>query len=108
MSAIELKLIPHQSEEGLAYQHLRICLTRADGIITPQDLSQLQLPKGINSTQGVILEGRGPIWLYAYLTHECHATAWVGCYDPRLGGAVVVESHIREVSVGEIIKIQLP
>lgn len=92
----------------MAYQLLRICLTRADGIITPEDLSQLQLPKGINSTQGVVIEGRGLIWLYAYLTHECHANAWVGCYDLGLGGAVVVESHSSEFSVGEVFKIQLP
>ncbi|MCT7948546.1 CRISPR-associated ring nuclease Crn3/Csx3 [Ancylothrix sp. C2] len=108
MPAIELKLITHQSEEGLAYQHLRIRLRATDGIITPKDLQQLQLPKGIDSTKGIVVEGKGPIWLYAYLTHECHTTAWVGCYDPRLGGAVVVESHSGEVSVGEVWKLQLP
>lgn len=108
MPAIELNLIPHQSEEGLAYQHLRIKLAGADGIITPEDLKQLQLPKDIDPTKGVILEGKGPIWLYAFLTHECHATAWLGCYDPRLGGGVVVETHTREVYIGQVVKLKLP
>ncbi len=89
MPAIELNLIPHQSEEGLAYQHLRINLAGADGIITPEDLKQLQLPKDIDPTKGIIIEGKGPIWLYAYLAHQCHATAWLGCYDPppKRGGS---------------------
>lgn len=108
MPAIELNLIPHQSEEGLAYQHLRINLAGADGIITPEDLKELQLPKDIDPTKGIIIEGKGPIWLYAYLAHQCHATAWLGCYDPRLGGAVVVQTHTRAVSIGQVVKLKLP
>lgn len=108
MSAIQLELIPHQTADGLAYQHLRIHLTSPDGIIEPEDLKGLKLPEGIASSQGVVLEGRGPIWLYGYLVHECHATPWVGCYDPRLEGAVVVETHTRGVSVGSVLKISLP
>lgn len=30
-------------------------------------------------------------------------TAWVGCYDPRLDGAVVVESHTKGVGVGQVV-----
>jgi CRISPR-associated protein, Csx3 family len=46
-----------------------------------------------NFSQGIVIEGRGAIWLYGYLVHECHPAAWVGCYDPRLDGAVVVATH---------------
>jgi len=108
MSAIQLKLIPHQTADGLPYQHLRIHIANSDGIIEPEDLKGLKLPEGIQPSLGVVLEGRGPIWLYGYLVHECHATAWVGCFDPRLEGAVVVEVHTRSVSVGSVLKLTLP
>ncbi|MEQ8972091.1 MAG: CRISPR-associated ring nuclease Crn3/Csx3 [Coleofasciculus sp. C1-SOL-03] len=108
MSPIQLDLYSHQTENGLAYQHLRIRLTSPDGIIEPQDLKGLELPANIQSSQGVVIEGRGPIWLYSYLVHKCHATAWVGCFDPRLEGAVVVESHHKGVAVGQVLKLTLP
>ena len=107
MDSIQLNLIPHETKDGSAYQHLQIILA-GDGIIVPSDLKGLKLPPGIEWSQGVVLEGRGPIWLYGYLIHECHAAIWVGCYDPRLSGAVIVESHARSMSVGDIVKLDLP
>ena len=108
MSPIQLEVIPHQTLDGLSYQHLRFRITTADGVIEPGNLKGLSLPPGIEFSQGIAIEGRGPIWLYGYLVHECHPAAWVGCYDPRLAGAVVVESHTRGVEVGEVIKLSLP
>ncbi|WP_448573210.1 CRISPR-associated ring nuclease Crn3/Csx3 [Trichothermofontia sp.] len=107
MSAIELTVIPHQTEAGMPYQHLRFHLRTVDGNIEPADLKGLHLPTSIDCKQGVVIEGRGPIWLYGYLVHECHPAAWVGCYDPRLG-AVVVASHTHAVQVGEVLPIALP
>lgn len=104
MTAIQFQITPRQTSEGTPYQHLHIHLT--EGIIEPQDLKTLALP-AIDSTQGIILEGRAPIWLYGYLVHACHATPWVACYDPRLGGAVVVESHQKAIGVGDVFKINL-
>lgn len=72
-------------------------------VISPEDLLNLNPPK-VDPTKGVLLNGRGPIWLYCYLTHYYHLTAFVATCDPRLGGAVVVESHTRDFRVGEIIK----
>lgn len=108
MSAIQLQLIPHQTADGLPYQHLQIHITNPDGIIEPDDLKGLKLPEGIQASLGIVLEGKAPIWLYGYLVHECHATAWVGCFDPRLEGAVVVETHTRAVAVGSVLKLTLP
>jgi CRISPR-associated protein Csx3 len=107
-SQIELQLIPHTTRDGLAYQHLRICLTSQDGLVEPSDIIGLRLPSELNPTQGVVLEGRAPIWVYAYLVHECHATAWVGCFDPRQQGAIVVETHTRQTQVGAVLLIDLP
>lgn len=107
-SPIALQLIPHSTRDGLAYQHLRISLTSSDGLVEPSDLVGLRLPAQLDPSQGVVLEGKAPIWLYAYLVHECHATAWVGCFDPRQQGAIVVETHTRQTQVGAILPIVLP
>jgi len=72
-------------------------------IISPEDLLNLNPPK-VNATKGVLLNGRGPIWLYCYLSHCYHPTAFIATCDPRLGGAVVVESHSQRFRVGEVIK----
>lgn len=108
MNSLQLKLIPHQTASGLPYQHLRLSITADDGILEPEDLRGLKLPENLDGSQGVVIEGKGPIWLYCYLTHECHATAWVGCYDPRYKGAVVVASHRKGVAVGEVLLLDLP
>ena len=59
----------------------------------PHHLHNLKIP-AVDNTNGVIISGRAPIWLYCYLTHLLHTTAWVAIYDPRLAAAVVVENHI--------------
>ncbi|MEC4812291.1 MAG: CRISPR-associated ring nuclease Crn3/Csx3 [Scytonema sp. PMC 1069.18] len=107
MRAIQLELIPHTTQLGLAYNHLHIQITTDNGIITPSDIKGLKLPPGIDFTKGVVIEGKAPIWLYGYLVHECHPAAWVGCYDTRLG-AVVVATHTHDVAIGEVFQLTLP
>jgi len=107
MTSIQLNLISHQTTDGVPYQHLHIEMTTPDGIITPADLKGLKIPPNIQWQQGVIIEGKAPIWLYAYLVHECHPATWVGCYDPRLG-AVVVSTHTHAVTIGSILTLELP
>ena len=72
------------------------------------DLSTLTPPDPIANNfahKGVILSGRGPVWLYCFLTHFYHPTKFVATYDPRLEGAVVVESHGSQYKVGDVIPI---
>lgn len=107
MSAIQLTVIPHQTQEGLPYQHLHVQITNENGIITPGDLKGLKLPEGIDYTQGIAIEGKAPIWVYGYLVHECHPASWVGCYDPRLG-IVVVATHNPDVAISQVFKADLP
>ncbi|MGK7926271.1 MAG: CRISPR-associated ring nuclease Crn3/Csx3 [Spirulina sp.] len=107
MTAVQFHLIPHQTECGLSYQHLHFELATPNGIIKPEDLKGLKLPKAIDYSQGIVLEGKGPIWLYGYLVHECHPAAWTGCYDPRLG-AVVIATHAPDIQVSQIFKVTLP
>lgn len=107
MSVIQLQVIPHQTNQELNYQHLQIQVTTPDGLIEASDLKGLEIPKNIDWKQGVVIEGKAPVWLYGYLVHECHPAAWVGCYDPRLG-VVVVSTHSRIVSVGQVLELDLP
>lgn len=76
--------------------------------LEPQRLSTLLPPDPIKENfahKGVILSGRGPVWLYGYLVHFYHPTKFVATYDPRLQGAVVVESHGSEYKVGDIVPV---
>ncbi len=75
-----------------------------EGPIRPGVLKTLK-PPAVNGRKGVILSGRGPIWLYGFLVHYYHPTVWVATYDPRLGGAVVVESHVPGVTPGDVIPL---
>ncbi|ESA34651.1 crispr-associated csx3 family [Leptolyngbya sp. Heron Island J] len=115
MADVELTIAPCKTSAGLPYQHLHIQITADNGLITPVDLKGLNLPKTLIPSQGVVIEGKAPIWLYGYLVHACHASAWVGCFDPRLGGnfphsggAVVIETHSPLVDVGQVIEVEIP
>jgi len=81
-----------------------IIFFKLNSIITPEFLPLVNPPK-INPTKGVVLSGRGPIWFYGYLIHYYHPTKFVATYDPRLGGAVVIESHSSKYKIGNTIKI---
>ena len=76
-----------------------------DGI-TPSILQEIKPPK-VDGTKGVILSGRGPIWLYCYLTHYYHPTKFIATFDPRIGGAIIVESHSQNYKVGRVIKVNI-
>jgi CRISPR-associated protein Csx3 len=102
--ALHLQLSDRQTYQGLTYQVLQVELTASDRLIEPQDLVDLQLPVGIDTVGGVVISGRAPVWLFAYLTSVLHPTAWVGCYDPRLG-TVIVATNSRQVRVGDVISI---
>ena len=107
MSAIELTLTIPQSLPEIPYQLLSINITSSDRLISPEDLQTLQLPPGINTTIGVVISGRAPMWLYGFLIHELHPTAWVAVFDPRLG-AVVVATHSRVAKIGQVILLPSP
>jgi len=70
--------------------------------IKPEELRKLKIPK-INPRKGVIISGRGPIWLYCFLAHKFHPTPFIAIYDPRIG-AVVVQSH-TDLKEGDILDI---
>jgi CRISPR-associated protein Csx3 len=104
LDSLRLQLSPPGAYQGLSCQWLTIELLSQDRIITPDILADLSLPSGIDTRGGVVITGRAPIWLYAYLVHELHPTAWVACYDPRLG-AVVVSTHSHQTQIGQVLPL---
>lgn len=79
----------------------------SSGIITPEELKMLELPDLVKqglSNKLLIISGRGPIWLYCYLTHFYHTSKAIAIFDPRLNGAVIVQSHDPLYKEGDIVK----
>jgi len=87
-------------EEREAYTLVQFELPSA---IEPSVLKTIA-PPAVNGKKGVVISGRGPVWLYAYLVHHYHPTAFIATYDPRLG-AVVVASHAPSVKEGDVIPL---
>jgi CRISPR-associated protein Csx3 len=108
MAAIELDLISHSTRTGLPYQHLHIYMTQAQ--IQLEDLQGLELPVPLLKGQGVVLEGRAPLWLYGYLAQKLieQQVAWIGCYEPRLLSAVVAANLTGEYPAGYVLPLDLP
>lgn len=76
------------------------------GVCTPTDLKHINPPKAPPG-HGVVITGRGPIWLYVALAHHYHPALWVATYDPRLMGAVVSQTHTPLVKLGDIVSVSL-
>ncbi|MEO0144166.1 MAG: CRISPR-associated ring nuclease Crn3/Csx3 [candidate division WOR-3 bacterium] len=79
-----------------------------DGELEPSILANLNPPDPIKediADKIVILSGRGPIWLYAFLTHYYHPCSAIAIFDPRLNGAVLTQKHSTKIrfSIGDII-----
>jgi len=77
--------------------------------LEPEDLKEIKLPDPVKegiSSKIIILSGRGPTWLYAFMVHYFHPAKAIAVFDPRLDGAVVVESHSNEFKVGEVVKYE--
>jgi CRISPR-associated Csx3 family protein len=79
-------------------------------------LAPAQLPELLRAAEGavpaagtepVVLSGRLPVWAFAALTHHYHPRPWVGTFDPRLGGSVVVETHVAGgPSLGDVVSVE--
>jgi CRISPR-associated protein Csx3 len=87
---------------------IEVTLTR--GIIEPSELSSLvdtiraAVPDG--GVEGVIISGRLPVWVFAALTHLYHPRPWVATFDPRVGGGIVVATHVPGRRLGEVVEIE--
>lgn len=77
-----------------------------ENMLEPADLKRIDLPdikKFYN--KGVIISGRGPIWLYGVLIHHFHPTKFVATFEPRINAGVVIESHSTDFQIGDLIEL---
>lgn len=93
------------ADNGARFQCLEIDL--AVPKLDPIFLSELKLPTSLNLSQGVVLWGAAPIWLYSHLVKRCMtlAAAWVGTFDLRTGSFIVVASRCSEMLPGDAISL---
>ena len=90
--------------EGERFTVAEFSITAENGSLNYKDLPAADLPEKLKMNKGLVISGRGPVWLYGHLVHRAHPFAWVAIYDPRLKGAVVIERHVIDApEVGETI-----
>ncbi|MCU0569497.1 MAG: CRISPR-associated protein Csx3 [Oculatellaceae cyanobacterium Prado106] len=119
-SQIELRIVPIKDGD-LRYQLLTITILRPGDLfveregsrgksllarIQPEELEQLRLPEAWDESRGVMLFGNAPTWLYGRLVALCRGAAWVGCYNVRQGGAIVVASRVPFPDVGAVVPLR--
>lgn len=90
---------------GTRFQCLEIDL--AVPKLDPAFLSELQLPADLDLSQGVMLWGAAPIWLYSHLVkrYMSLAAAWVGTFDIRTRSFVVVASRCSDMVPGQVFEL---
>lgn len=102
-SNIEFQVIALPTVDGFTCQTLVFNLLRP---LEPDALAQLSLPADLDLTQGVLIFGAGPSWLYGCLITRCHAAPWVATYHLRLRCGVVVASQVTNLTPGDRLPMQ--
>ena len=77
-----------------------------NGSILPREIpgAIASLPP-IEGTKGVVISGRGPVWLFGALLHHCHTTRWAATFDPRQGAVIVSSHHPDAPKAGEVLPL---
>jgi len=83
-----------------AYRLVKIAIP--EGITTPREFAASVGRLDLSGDEPVLLNGRAPVWGYAMLVHQAHATPAIAAFDPRLG-YVVVASHDPRFTVGAVL-----
>lgn len=98
--SIELNLIVTTKN----FQILDVKLNRQ---ISPNDLHDIVIPK-VNSAKGVILSGRGPVWLSQYFLSKLIHVPWFAQFDPRFGALITSskkpELFLKKIRLNNIVK----
>lgn len=81
-----------------------------DGTLLPEELRTVidQIGDTVDATKGVIVGGRGPVWLYGAILHHLHVTRWSATFDPRLGAVVVASHHPGAPTPGTVLPVPKP
>jgi CRISPR-associated Csx3 family protein len=101
---------PYEKPQAANPQTVVEVVLTGSGVINPSQLFELlvrvaeKVPPG--GSEPVVLSGRLPVWVYAALAHYFHPRPWVGTFEPRLGKAVVVASHVTYVNIGDVVELE--
>jgi len=94
---------PLQIETHARPGHLHIEFRLLRAYLDYEEIHDLRVPE-VAQTQGVVLSGKLPNWLWTSLTLAYRNAAWVGIYYPPLNGAVVVaRSGANAPAVGSMV-----
>jgi CRISPR-associated Csx3 family protein len=95
-----IKLILKEEAMGdMLYQHL---FFKCDQALPTDCLKELKLLR-LMPDLGVVITGKGPNWLYSYLTLQCQALPWVACFSVPLQTAIVVTSQTAAIAPGTVL-----
>jgi len=76
------------------------------GVLDVSELEEaIRTAPAVNWTKGVCISGRGPVWLYAALTHKYHPAPFIATYEPRMNSCIVVASHTPKYRIGDVIPL---
>lgn len=103
-SQVQLEIIQLQGNNN-TYQTLAINLLQPQSLITVEEMLTLEIPQELDRTQGIILYGSAPNWLYTYLIERLSSYPWLACFNLNLQAAVIVVSQVSSPTVGDIIPI---
>ena len=98
----------------LEYDEYSVLHVRRSGqapLLEPRHLQGFRFPERLlfRRNLGLVLSGPLPVWFFAYLSMEAHAFSWVGTYDPRLNGAVVVKRLVGTAPpLGTLVSLKNP
>lgn len=75
------------------------------GVTSPEEAAQAvkTIEGRLPGEKPLLVNGRGPVWLYGMLCHAGHPRPAVATYDPRLAGYVVVATHKEGLELGQVI-----
>jgi len=94
---------------GIVEFELRKPISPGDELRDTVKLIKAFIKEFLPETDIVMISGRGPIWMYAMLTHELvHVCRAFAVFDPKLGGGVLVSIHTYDLpyNVGDVIEIE--
>ena len=90
-------IIQNHIKTKLDYDILELYFTKIS--ISIKDAFEFKLPATLNKNKGLLLFGRGPIWLYLILykkIKDAKAAAWIAQYDATTSTAVKFENGNAE------------
>lgn len=106
--ADDLTSSPVRAHVSVQDEYIWVELVLPEGYLDYAEAEQVRLPRFVHD-KGVILSGKLPLWLWTAAARAYRMAPWLGIYQPQLGPqAVVVATHVRQMSPGMLVTCTLP